>query len=132
MDLKKFLLSFILISSLLIIFPASSSQASLITSEKKQDFTRNFTLAAIPSYIESHDLNTILIQLIQLVLSVLGVIFILLLFLAGNDWLQAAGNEEKVTKSKEVIRNTLIGLAIVLVAYAMSSGFGGVLKNLVK
>ncbi|MFA5886836.1 MAG: hypothetical protein WC863_03605 [Patescibacteria group bacterium] len=130
--MKKTLLSLIIITFIFILYPAYSSRANLITPDKKQDFTSNITNAATSSYDTNRDLNSTLAKVIQLVLSVLGMIFLVLMFLAGNDWMQAAGNEEKVKKSQEVIRNLLIGLVIVLVAYAMSSGFSTVLKTLVK
>jgi len=67
--------------------------------------------------------------IIQLVLGVIGTIFLVLMFVAGNNWMQAAGNEEKVKKSKETIRDLLIGLCLILVAYAFSSGLATILTK---
>ena len=59
-------------------------------------------------------------QIINIVLSVLGVVFLILIIYGGILWMTAAGNEEKVKKAKELITEALIGLVIVLAAYAIS------------
>jgi TRAP-type C4-dicarboxylate transport system permease small subunit len=53
-------------------------------------------------------------------LDVAGVIFLILIVFAGYRWMTAGGNEEGVTKAKETLQRAVIGLAIVLFAYAMS------------
>ena len=57
---------------------------------------------------------------IQIVLSLLGVIFLGLIIYAGMRWMQARGNEEEVSKAKDIIINSIIGLLIVLGAYVIS------------
>jgi hypothetical protein len=58
-------------------------------------------------------------SIINLVLSFLGIVFILFIY-AGANWMLAGGNEEKVGKSKKLIKQAVIGLIIVLVSYALS------------
>ena len=53
-------------------------------------------------------------------LSLLGVIFILLMIIAGYNWMTAAGDEQKVTKAKDTIRRAIIGLIILISAYAIT------------
>lgn len=57
---------------------------------------------------------------ITALLSLLGVIFIVLIVYAGFLWMIAGSDEQKVTKSKDIIRESLIGLVIVMGAYALS------------
>lgn len=52
-------------------------------------------------------------------LGLLGVIFIILIILAGYNWMTARGDEEKVTKAKDTITRAIIGLIIVVGAYAI-------------
>lgn len=52
-------------------------------------------------------------------LSILGVIFIILIILAGYNWMTARGDEEKVTKAKDTITRAIIGLIIVIGAFAI-------------
>lgn len=58
---------------------------------------------------------------IQIVLSLLGVIFLVLLIYGGFLWMTARGNEQQVEKAKEVMYSAIIGLMIVLGAYAIST-----------
>ncbi len=70
--------------------------------------------------------------IIRLALSILGIIFITLIFVAGNDWMQAAGNEEKIKKARARIQSLIIGLVIVLLGYALSYGFSTILAKFIK
>jgi len=106
------------------------AQAALISSDKAQEFNKNLNqLATSTEYDTSINLEKMISSIIRLVLSVLGVIFLVLIFFAGSNWMQAAGNEEKVKKAKETIRDLLIGLCLIIVAYALSSGMGGLLAK---
>lgn len=109
----------------------SPVNAALINSTKVNEFNNNVaTVASSGEYDTSKSLENIIATVIRIALSALGAIFVLLTFLAGNDWVQAAGNEEKVRKSKDTIRNLAIGLALVIIAYALSAGFGKVISSL--
>lgn len=59
-------------------------------------------------------------KIITIVLSLLGVIFLGLMIYAGLIWMTAQGNEARVSKSKELITEAIIGLLVVLAAYAIS------------
>lgn len=52
-------------------------------------------------------------------LSLLGIIFVILTVYAGYRWMTAGGNEEKVTKAKETLWRSIIGLIIVVGSYAI-------------
>lgn len=56
---------------------------------------------------------------IRVGLSLLGVIFIILILLAGYNWMTAAGDEEKITKASKTIRAAIIGLLIIVAAFAI-------------
>lgn len=56
---------------------------------------------------------------VGVVLAALGVMFMLQIIIGGIRWLSAAGNEEKVTAAKGTITHALIGLVIVIGAYAL-------------
>lgn len=57
---------------------------------------------------------------IQTALSLLGIIFLVIMVFAGYRWMTASGNEEAVKTSKEMITRAIIGLVIVLMAYALT------------
>jgi mannose/fructose/N-acetylgalactosamine-specific phosphotransferase system component IID len=67
------------------------------------------------------NLATTLGQIIRGFLSLLGVVFMAYIIYGGYQWMMARGNEEQLTKAKAVIRGSIIGLIIVLAAYAITS-----------
>ncbi len=79
------------------------------------------------------NLEKILSLIIIYVLSFLGIIFIGLIIYGGIIWMTANGNEQKVSKAEEIIKQSFIGLIIVLIAYGISyfliSIFGGQLTK---
>jgi len=49
----------------------------------------------------------------------LGIIFIVLMVIAGFNWMTARGNDEQIQKSKDSIRSALIGLVVSLSGWAI-------------
>jgi len=64
--------------------------------------------------------DSIIGKIISVVLSFLGTIFIILTIYAGFTWMMAQGNDEKVKKAQDILRMSIIGLVIVVGAYAIS------------
>ena len=72
-------------------------------------------------YDTSQDsINPIISTVIQAILSLLGVIFLVLIIYGGFLWMTARGNEEQVGKAKKILSAAIIGLIIVVAAYAIS------------
>ena len=67
---------------------------------------------------------------VRILLSVLGIIFLIIILIAGSAWMRANGNEEKIQKAKDTLKNTLIGLVLVLIAYALSADLGQILATI--
>lgn len=53
-------------------------------------------------------------------LGLLGVVFLVLMVYAGFLWMTAGGKEEKVETAKSIIKNSIIGLVLVLAAYGIT------------
>lgn len=68
----------------------------------------------------SANVEEIVANIIKVSLSIIGVLMVALLVYGGYLWMTAGGEEEKITKAKQIIRNAIIGIAIVLSAYAIS------------
>ena len=68
----------------------------------------------------SMDVTNIVGNFITGFLALLGIIFIVLIILAGYNWMTAAGEEEKVNKAKDTLTRAIIGLVITVGAYAIS------------
>lgn len=54
------------------------------------------------------------------ILSLVGVLFIILMIYAGILWMTAKGDEKKVEKATSIIKQAIIGIIIVLAAYAIT------------
>lgn len=65
-------------------------------------------------------LGQIIAVVIQAALSLLGIIFLIIIVFAGYRWMTAAGNEESIQKAQDSIKRAIIGLVIVLMAYAIT------------
>ena len=60
-------------------------------------------------------------SLINALLGVLGIIFVVLVVYAGFLWMTAQGDDKKVTQAKTMLTQAVIGLVIIVAAYAISS-----------
>ena len=60
-------------------------------------------------------------NIIQTILQFLGVIFLCFIIYGGFTWMTAADEADKVKKSKKIIKSSVIGLVIVVLAYAISA-----------
>jgi hypothetical protein len=63
-------------------------------------------------------------RVIGTILSFVGVIFFVLIFYGGLRWMTAQGNESEVEKAKQILVAAVIGLIIVLAAYAITAFIG--------
>lgn len=59
--------------------------------------------------------------LISVLLGVLGIIFLVLVIWAGLLWMTAAGETKQTQKAKDILVTSVIGLVILLSAYAIST-----------
>lgn len=66
------------------------------------------------------DTSSIAGGVIKIFLSILGIIFIALMLYGGYLWMTAGGKEEQVTKAIDLIQDAVIGLVIVIAAYAIT------------
>ena len=66
------------------------------------------------------DLEVVIGNAIGTALSLVGLIFLVLMVYAGYLWMTARGEEEQVTKARKIIVGSLIGIVIVVSAYAIT------------
>lgn len=66
-------------------------------------------------------LQTTIGLIINVLLGFLGVIFLVLTIYAGFLWMTAGGNADQVEKAKKMLIQAIIGLVILLSAYAISN-----------
>lgn len=67
------------------------------------------------------ELPVIVGNIINVLLGFLGIVLLGYLLYAGFLWMTAGGEKENVEKSKAMIKNAIIGLVIIVAAFAISS-----------
>ncbi len=71
-------------------------------------------------YNYDKDLTMVIGDILQLALSILGILFVIFMIYGGYIWMTAAGNESKADKAKDIITQSILGLIIVVGAYAIT------------
>lgn len=91
--------------------------------EGLNDWDANLDKAALSTgagYTPGGSVESKMSDIISIALSLIGVIFLVLMIYGGYLWMTDRGNEEQVKKAKDLIVSALIGLVIVIGAYAIS------------
>lgn len=105
-----------LISSLtLILF-----KANLVLAQSS-DVTGVNDLANAGVNLAQTDLKQVIANIINVFLGFLGVIAVVLILYAGYLWMMSKGETEKIKKAKDIMVSAVIGLVIILSAYAIAS-----------
>ena len=113
-------LSLILISLSFVFFYASISIAQVVSSDvtgKMQTYTEQVGTSA---GLGNATVGGIIATIIQAGLGLLAAIFLVLMIYAGFQWMTAGGNETQIKKALDTIKTAIIGLIIVLAAYAIT------------
>ena len=111
-NIKQFLILICLVS--LLILPYFVFAASPLEKLKSVGNTGGYDTSGNETQFAG-----ILGTVVGIFLSLLGIIFVVLTIYAGFRWMTAGGNEEKVTKAKETLWRSVIGLVIVIGSYAI-------------
>ncbi|OGL67010.1 hypothetical protein A2856_00790 [Candidatus Uhrbacteria bacterium RIFCSPHIGHO2_01_FULL_63_20] len=67
------------------------------------------------------DLTTTIAAIIRTALGFLGVIAVVITLYGGFLWMTSAGNDDKVKQAKKIMISGVIGLVIILSAFALAS-----------
>lgn len=80
-------------------------------------------VGAVQSSIKlgSGDIRQTAARIINVALGFLGIIAVVIVLLGGFKYMIAGGNEEKTSEAKKLIVSGIIGLAIILSAWAITS-----------
>ena len=68
----------------------------------------------------TQDVRTTVSNVIKAFMGLLGIVAVVIILLGGFKWMTAGGNEEKVSEAKKLIISGVIGLVIILSAYAIA------------
>lgn len=86
-----------------------------------QGFGTNEVNTGLAGSLSSADPRLLIGRIINISLGFLGVIAVGLIIYAGFIWMTSGGDDEKVATAKKIIKNGVIGLAIILSSWAIAT-----------
>lgn len=119
----KIIISVFLFFIFLPLFSSSAANFNPLKPDVNKKIGDNtWTLGGTAGYANAGDDDALrLVQtVINIFLSVIGVLLIIYVLYAGYNWLTARGDEEKVEKAKDTLKRAVIGVIIIVAAYAIS------------
>lgn len=125
--IKNFLVSLLLLSCAFAATPASAAFQPIKNIEGGTDQTGAFLDNSGYEGADQNSAASVIATVIKAFLGLLGVIFIFLVIVAGYKYMTANGDEGKVEEALDRIKTAVIGLIIILSAYAITAF---VFKNL--
>lgn len=67
------------------------------------------------------DIRVTIASIIKTAMGLLGIVAVVIILIGGFKWMTAGGNEEGADEGKKYIFSGIIGLAIILSAYALAT-----------
>lgn len=113
MKLKKLFATLGVLSVLLV--PAVAGAQAQITS---QDLGIQYGSA---TGLGNQDVRTTVARIIRTAMGLLGIVAVVIILIGGFKWMTAGGNDEQTGEAKKWIFSGIIGLAIILSAYALAT-----------
>lgn len=119
--LKKIYLLIALIFNFLIIKTALAAEDIFSRLKRVRDVTNLPETTATP--------QRIIVNIIVYILGFVALFFLVSIIYAGYQWMTSAGNEEKLTKAKARLKNSIIGIFIIIAAYSITWYIGDILTR---
>jgi len=114
-----FAVAIVLSASVALAAPAATTYTPLSATELLQVDTIGTTIGDIAGLGQS-DLRTTIAQIIRAALAFLGVVAVVIIIWGGFKWMISGGADAKVQEARKLIVMGIVGLAIVLSAYAIA------------
>lgn len=89
-------------------------------------------VSSLAAYSANTNEDTVFVAIgiiINVVFSFLAIVFLAFITYSGYRWMMASGNQEVVTKSKAVLKQSIIGLAIVVGSWGIWQLVSGLWLN---
>ncbi|MFA5413570.1 MAG: hypothetical protein WC348_03465 [Patescibacteria group bacterium] len=71
--------------------------------------------------LQASDPRAVAARIINVALGFLGIVAVVIVLYGGFMWMTAAGNEERISKAKQILSAGIIGLVIIVMAWAIAS-----------
>ena len=112
MQIKKTILTVLLCLSFL---------SLVVTPVLAQEIDVGLSAVRSEAGFSSQSLTDTIGKIIKLVLGFLGLIALILFIVGGFKWMTSGGNEESISEAKKLMSAAVVGLFIILIAYAATS-----------
>jgi multidrug transporter EmrE-like cation transporter len=90
----------------------------LVSAQTNLDLGINY---ATYTGLGTKDVRQTVAQIINVALGLLGIVAVVIILVGGFEWMTAGGNEEKTGEARKRIIAGVVGLAIILSAYAIAN-----------
>ena len=108
----------------ILIIPLLTIQVSTVAAEEGLDAAGGLLDTTVGegsgTGLTQSDLPTVIGNILKVVLSFLGLIALIIIVYGGFMWMTAGGTQEKVETAKTLMINGIIGLVIIVLAYAIA------------
>ena len=94
---------------------APLAMAARANAQVSIDFPTNF------AGFSSQDVKVTIQNIVRIIVGFLGIIVIIIILAGGFKWLTSGGNEDKIAEAKKLISAGVVGLVVVLAAYAIAN-----------
>ncbi|MDO8499294.1 MAG: hypothetical protein Q7S66_01390 [bacterium] len=101
-----------------LILTASPALAQSVASPDSE-LQQGVKIIEAPLGLPSTDIRLIIARVIRVALGLVGIVMVVMIIFSGYLWMTAGGNDEQIGRAKKIIINAVIGLAIILSAYAI-------------
>ncbi len=125
--MKKHLLKNIAVFAVIIMPMLAMALPALATGpDIGMNYAGNFQLAGT-----NDDPRDMAVNVVKYLMTFLGIIAVVVILLGGFKWLTASGNEDKIADAKKTIIAGIIGLIVVLAAFAIVQFIVGTTSNMI-
>lgn len=116
--LKTAMFAGAILLAVFLFLPANPVRAQSI-SDPSSTLQEGVRVISQPIGLPATDIRLIVANIIRAALGLMGMVLLVLILYGGYLWMTAGGNEEQISKAKKVLLNAVIGLVIILSAYAI-------------
>lgn len=104
------------------LFVSAMCFAPLLATPVLAETTANFGQGyAGNTGLGNEDPRDIIVNILNLAMTFLAIIAVIIILIGGFKWMTAAGSEDKVSEAKRIVVGGVIGLVIILAAWAIAS-----------
>ncbi|MCF6276967.1 MAG: pilin [Candidatus Magasanikbacteria bacterium] len=105
--------------AMIVVFAFSFAMAPVVFAQ--DTFGLEEVETGLAGSLGSESIQTTIASVINIALSLLGVVAVVIILMGGFKWMTAGGSEEKVGEAKKIIFSGIIGLAIIMSAWALAT-----------